>query len=206
MNNIIAGARIESTVEIKIYDFGGVNMVKINVGDIGTVQVDNQDGTYHIIWDNKNASNDMNADEITLIAAIVPASQNLPTQPNRTPLTAQELWDLVDTELLVQTTAGNTFTAYTITKVLRANHPELEIQHIDVQARVHYQMEFDLRYEIVWQDWNGEPARTYIPITNPLAVSPAALPQQQQPQAATLPGLTQIDWDSFLPTTDDPTV
>lgn len=146
---------------------------------------------------------------------IVPTNNNLPVPAPRTPLTAQELWDLVDAELLVQTSAGNTFTAYTITKVLRANHPELEIQHIDVQARVHFQMEFNLNYQMGWQDWNGEPARTYYPyptLSNGLAqqtgaalpptVAPAATnptQPQQNPSQQLPPGLVHIQ-------DDDPTV
>ncbi len=139
---------------------------------------------------------------------IVPSNSNLPAQPNRKPITAQELWDLVDAELLVQKTAKNTFTAYTITKVIRANHPELEIVHEEVQARVHFQMEFDPDYEMDLQDWNGQPARTYFPIgTGPNSLFGTATNVQVAPTATIAPnqplppGTILIDWTSNDPNT-----
>lgn len=102
-----------------------------------------------------------------------------------------------------------TFTAYSITLYLRDKHPESNIEHSVVQARVHYLMGgpyLDLplmttkhpEYVMQGQYWQGNPATTYIwvfgdPATvvsvqaQPVTITaPSPIPQ--------IPGTIHIDW------------
>jgi hypothetical protein len=114
--------------------------------------------------------------------------------PQRAPVPILVLWSWVDGEVLAQVNAQNTFTAYSITKLLRAQHPDHEIPHAYVQARVHYIMEIVHHYAMTWEMWNGEPARTYAPlvvVSNPSPVTLNAL--EERPALA--PRSVRIDWE-----------
>jgi hypothetical protein len=84
--------------------------------------------------------------------------------PNLIEVPTPQLWEWIDCEVLEHINAQKSFTAYSITKRLRAQHPEHEITHQVVQARVHYTMEFVSQYAMTWEMWGSEPARTYAPV------------------------------------------
>lgn len=89
--------------------------------------------------------------------------QQITTPGRRLPPTSL-LWAWVDAEVKEQMRAQQVFTAYSISKILRAQHPDYEIQHFLVQERVHERMPSINHYVMTWQVWNGEAARTYAPL------------------------------------------
>lgn len=91
------------------------------------------------------------------------ASQNAPTSValNRRRISGAELHQLIDDELNAQIALKNTITAYMVTKLIRAQNPDLEIKHEEVQARVHYYMQDFADYQMKWENWNGDQARTW---------------------------------------------
>ena len=102
-----------------------------------------------------------------LIAKLDP---NLPNG-NRTKPTVKQLKGYIDTELDWVTAAKKDFTAYTITLLIRAKYPLLEIVHEDVRHYVHNKMQkYNQWSKLVWvkdsqiQNYNGEDATTYSPM------------------------------------------
>ncbi len=122
------------------------------------------------------------------------------SQPQREPVSLEALWQWVDQEVAEQVSAGNVFTAYSITKILRARHPQQEIVHYYVNIRVHLIMEIVSHYGMTWQLWNGESARTYSPLvvvskSEEKSLSPAAIPVKTPAPARLLPVSVRINWE-----------
>jgi hypothetical protein len=124
--------------------------------------------------------------------SIVPQrGQSVRTRRARIP--AVILHAMIDTEISKQIQANATFTAYSITLLIRAMNPSNEIAHNEVQARVRYVMIGYSNYELVFQTWSGKSARTWRPMQ-----APTAMPVQfgVQPQAAWLTaGIKIVDDD-----------
>jgi len=110
--------------------------------------------------------------------------------PNLIHVPTPQLWVWIDCEVLEQINAGKVFTAYGITKSLRVQHPEHEITHYYVQARVHYLMECVNHYAATWEIWNGESARTYAPVcaAAPFSTFPFGKKKKKRTKAV------RIDW------------
>lgn len=121
-------------------------------------------------------------------------------QPQREPVSLEALWQWVDHEVAEQVTAQNVFTAYSITKLLRARHPEYEIVHYYVNIRVHLIMEIVNHYAMTWQNWNGEAARTYAPLcvvskSSEKSVLPSVIPVRTSEPARLAPVSVRINWE-----------
>src|SRR5581483_4433367 len=84
-----------------------------------------------------------------------------PVRPRRAQIPAQILHAMIDAEIDKRVQANDSFTAYAITLRLRSMNPDHEIVHSEVQARVRYVMLAYGNYEIVFQNWNGQNARTF---------------------------------------------
>src|SRR5258707_9949530 len=95
--------------------------------------------------------------------AFVPASQNQKAGTNRPKISLGLLHAMIDIEVGKRVQSGNTFTAYSVTKLLRALNPNHEIEHSDVQTRVRSDMGSYSNYEMVFHNWNSEAARTWRP-------------------------------------------
>lgn len=85
----------------------------------------------------------------------------------RRPINRNDLYLLVETEVMRRVTTRQTFTAYGITLALREANPGLVILHHEVRERVHDLMAnvsfLQHPYQMEWRSYNGNPARTYIP-------------------------------------------
>ena len=86
-----------------------------------------------------------------------------PMFARRAQIPAQILHAMIDAEINNRVQANDRFTAYAITLLLRAMNPDHEIVHSEVQARVRYVMLAYGNYEMVFQNWNGQNARTWRP-------------------------------------------
>src|SRR5579859_2916299 len=93
--------------------------------------------------------------------AVVPARQNQPVATHRPKIPLALLQAMIDIEVGKRIQADDTFTAYSVTKLLRALNPHHEIDHSDVQTRVRSEMAAYNHYEMVFLNWNGEAARTW---------------------------------------------
>lgn len=119
--------------------------------------------------------------------------------PERAFVPLPQLWEWVDNEVVKQLQAGHAFTAYGITRLLRVQHPDCQIVHTDVQARVHARMACTSHYTMTWQVWNGEPARTYAPVCvvsspPPDLIAAPVFNMQAEPAALSARSI-RIDWD-----------
>jgi hypothetical protein len=114
--------------------------------------------------------------------SIVPSKRNQPVRTNRAKIPATILHAMIDAEISKRVQANDTFTAYAITLLLRAMNPNHEIVHGEVQARVRFVMLGCSNYELVFQSWNGENAKTWRPTQAPSAtqVQLSAQPQPAQ--------------------------
>lgn len=115
----------------------------------------------------------------------------------------------IDDAMVLYTNDHETFTAYTITLQLRADHPDDNIEHGVVQARVHYLMGGPYldtpllqtkhpEYVMQGQLWQGNWATTYIWVFGDPAT---VVSVQAQPVTITaptavplIPGTVKIDW------------
>ncbi len=115
--------------------------------------------------------------------------------PNLIHVPTPQLWDWIDCEVLENINSQKTFTAYGITKALRAQHPKHEITHYYVQARVHYLMECVNHYALSWEIWDGEPARTYAPVCATVPVPPFSFGKKKKRGKKAV----RIDWGNPEP-------
>lgn len=93
----------------------------------------------------------------------LPANPNS-LMPNRQPIDANTLYQMVDDLLAQWTQQQKEFTAWEATIELRVTNPTLEIPHaMGVQERVHFTMSQRADYIVEWRDYNGIDARCYIP-------------------------------------------
>jgi len=116
---------------------------------------------------------------VTLCNSITPSRNNHPVRTHRAKIPAGILHAMIDAEIDKRVQANDTFTAYSVTKLLRSMNPNNEVSHGEVQARVRYIMLAYPNYEMVYQNWNGKNARTWKPTQAPSsgvvgAVSPGA--------------------------------
>ncbi len=112
--------------------------------------------------------------------SIVPTKRNRPVRTRRAKIPAAILQAMIDAEISKRVQADDTFTAYSITLLLRVMNPGHEIVHSEVQARVRFVMLGYSNYELVFQSWNGENARTWRPTQAPTAI-PVQFSVQPQP-------------------------
>lgn len=103
----------------------------------------------------------------------------------RQAISISDLIVLVKKEVSYRIATKNTFTAYTITKLLRQQNPGYEIYHEDVRDIVHDYMQTSIlpatpSYQAVQQPWNGDVAKTYGPfaISKPAPSTPAQTVKQ----------------------------
>ena len=123
--------------------------------------------------------------------SIVPTKRNQPVRTHRGKIPAAILHPMIDAEISKRIQANDSFTAYSITLLLRAMNPNHEIVHNEVQARVRFIMLGYGNYELVFQSWNGENARTWRPIQAPSA-APIQLSVHPQP-AQLVSGIRIVD-------------
>lgn len=96
--------------------------------------------------------------------SIVPSKRNQPVRTRRDRIPAPILHAMIDAEIDKRVQANDTFTAYSVTLLMRSMNPNHEIAHDEVQARVRFVMDAHLNYEMVFQNWKGTNARTWRPI------------------------------------------
>ena len=116
--------------------------------------------------------------------SIVPTKRNQPVRIHRPNIPAAILHAMIDAEISKRVRANDSFTAYSITLLLRAMNPNHEIVHSEVQARVRFVMPGYSNYELVFQSWNGESARTWRPTQAPTVI-PVQFSFQPQPAQLT---------------------
>ncbi len=108
----------------------------------------------------------------------------------RRPINRNDLYLLIEAQVMSRVTTRQTFTAYAITLALRATNPGLAIMHVEVCERVHDLMAnlsfLQHPYQLEWRNYNGNPARTYLPYD----LINTDLGEDGQRSAAV------IDWDS----------
>jgi len=134
-------------------------------------------------WANRSSSERdaaiAEADKIVKALPPVPISikrRRIGTGRARIP--AGPLHAMIDAEITKRVGADDTFTAYSVTKVLRALNPGNDVVHKEVQARVRYVMESYSSYEMVFENWNGMKARTWRPKQS--AAAGQAVPAHQR--------------------------
>lgn len=132
--------------------------------------------------------------------SITTTNSNQPTS-RRQPVDRATLTKMAQSEIVAATNAGETFTAYDITKRLRVKYPMLDIQHADVRDyAVHSTMRDllaqGLGYTAEDRQYPDGKAKTYMPVGS---VVPGIT--ITKPQPTTLPG--QIAWDDGDDDQDD---
>src|SRR5204863_5773062 len=96
----------------------------------------------------------------------------------RTAISRGHLAALVRAELQMHINQEHEFTAYNITRALRASHPNFEIAHASVRELVHQNMSGIInsgQYQACLADFGGRIAILYAPMPVLAALNPALL-------------------------------
>lgn len=142
----------------------------------------------------------------------ITSGENNALDSNRRLPTPQEFALLVTQACEALIEEGKPFTAYSVTKKLKAENPGLELRHqayanlMGIQVAVHdHAMPFLLQQPQTphvnesWEDWNGNGARTYTPLKITVA-SPPAQAVQATPQITPKADggkMTVFDWQNY---------
>ena len=127
----------------------------------------------------------VNPQNLITVPPVVQSVQGVTNVGNRIPVSDSQLEAMVTGEIDTRTQAGESFTAFDITKALRAANPTLAIRHENgVREIVHDIMLGVSGYDVAGKDFGSFQAQEYFP-----AQTPSSLPT---PPALSGGGLTSL--------------